>query len=181
MKKAAIVMDNGFEELEAMGPIALLRRAGMPVDLVSAANTDSVTGRFGVTYSPATPLKDYDFSDVDVLIIPGGAHAPKLEANEKVKEVITEFYNDPEKYVAAICAAPTILGHMGLLKGKDYTCFTSMNDEFGGTYKDQPTVVDGKLITGRSAAAAIDFAWAIMENVLGKKHTDEVKASIFTL
>ncbi len=70
---------------------------------------------------------------------------------------------------------------MGLLKGKDYTCFTSMNDEFGGTYKDQPTVVDGKLITGRSAAAAIDFAWAIMENVLGKKHTDEVKASIFTL
>ncbi len=181
MTKAAIVMDNGFEELEAMGPIALLRRAGMDVDLVSAANTDSVTGRFGVTYSPATPFKDYDFSNVDVLIIPGGGHYTKIEANDAVKDVITKFYNDPEKYVAAICAAPTVLGRMGLLKDKDYTCFTSMNDEFGGTYKDQPVVVDGKLITGRSAAAAIDFAFAIMENVLGKKHADEVKASIYAL
>lgn len=181
MKKAAVLMDNGFEELEAMGPIALLRRAGMDLDLVSAANTDAVTGRFDVTYSPAAPMKDYDFSDVDVLIIPGGPHYAKLEANEEVKKLIEQFNADPEKYIAAICAAPTILGRMGLLEGKDYTCFTSMNDNFGGTYKDQKTVQDGNLITGRSADAAIDFAYAIMEALLGKQKTEEVKASIYAL
>lgn len=181
MKKAAVLMDNGFEELEAMGSIALLRRAGMDLDLVSAANTDEVTGRFGVTYSPAVPMKDYDFSDVDVLIIPGGPHYAKLEANEDVKKLIRQFNDDSEKYIAAICAAPTILGRMGLLEGRDYTCFTSMNDDFGGTYKDQKTVQDGNLITGRSADAAIDFAYAIMEALLGDKKTEEVKASIYAL
>ncbi|WP_019892033.1 DJ-1/PfpI family protein [Allobaculum stercoricanis] len=178
-KKAAVVMDTGFEELEAMGPIALLRRAGMEVDLVSAHNGDEVTGRFGVTYKPATPFKDYDFSNVDVLIVPGGGHWPKIEANEEVKQVIRQFYDDPNKWLAAICAAPTILGRMGLLKGKNYTCFTSMDEDFGGTYIDQRAVVDGHLITGRSADASIDFAYAIMESVLGKEKTEEVKASIF--
>lgn len=181
MKKAAVVMDNGFEELEAMGPIALLRRGGMQVDLVSAANTDAVTGRFGVTYSPAIPMKDYDFSDVDVLILPGGGHYTKLEANPKVLELIESFANNPDKYIAAICAAPTILGRMGLLKGKDYTCFTSMNDDFGGNWHDVSAIQDGHLITGRSAAAAIDFAFQILEALTGKEHTDEVKASIFCL
>lgn len=181
MKKAAVLMDNGFEELEAMGPIALLRRGGMDVDLVSAANTDSLTGRFGVTYSPTIPMKDYDFSDVDVLVIPGGPHYAKLEANPNVLNVIEQFNSDPEKTIAAICAAPTILGKLGLLKGKDYTCFTSMNEDFGGTYKDVPTIQDGNLITGRSAAAAIDFAYAILEAMTGKEHTDEIKASIFDL
>lgn len=178
-KKAAVVMDTGFEELEAMGPIALLRRAGMEVDLVSANNGDEVTGRFGVTYKPATPFKDYDFSNVDVLIVPGGGHWPKIEANEEVKKVIRQFYDDPNKWLAAICAAPTILGRMGLLKGKNYTCFTSMDEDFGGTYIDQRAVVDGRLITGRSADASIDFAYAIMESVLGQEKTDELKASIF--
>lgn len=181
MKKAAVVMDNGFEELEAMGPIALLRRGGMDVDLVSAADTDSVTGRFGVTYSPAVPMKDYDFSDVDVLILPGGPHYARLEANPKVRDLIQSFADNEDKTIAAICAAPTILGHMGLLRDKNYTCFTSMNEDFGGTYQDVPAVQDGRLITGRSAAAAIDFAFLILEAMTGKEHTDEVKASIYCL
>lgn len=179
MKKAAILMDNGFEELEAMGPIALLRRAGVDVDIVSAANGNDATGRFGVTYSPAVPMKDYDFSSVDCLIIPGGPHYAKILANEEAKKVIREVNDNPDQLLAAICAAPTILGHMGLLKGKDYTCFTSMNEDFGGQYQDQYTVKDGNLITGRSAAAAIEFGFAIMEALLGREKTDEVKASIY--
>lgn len=181
MKKAAVIMDNGFEELEAMGPIALLRRGGVDLDLVSVADSSDVTGRFGVTYSPTLPMKDYDFSDVDVLVIPGGPHYAKLEANPKVIELIQQFANNPEKKIAAICAAPTILGHMGLLNGKNYTCFTSMNEDFGGTYNDVPAIQDGNLITARSAAASIDFAFLILEALTGKEHTDQVKASIFTL
>ena len=179
MKKVAVLMDNGFEELEAMGPIALLRRAGLDVDLVSANNEDQATGRFGVTYSPMIPMKDYDFSQIDALVIPGGPHYAKLEANPEVLEVIRTAYENPNQIVGAICAAPTILGHLGLLKGKDYTCFTSMNDDFGGTYHAVPTVTDGKLITGRSAAYAIDFAYALMDALIGKEAAEEVRASIY--
>ncbi len=179
MKKAAVLMDDGFEELEAMGPIALLRRAGVDVDLVAANNKDEVTGRFGVTYSPAKKMKDYDFSQVDALIIPGGPHYQKLQSNPAVLEVIKSVNANPEQILGAICAAPTILGHLGLLKDKDYTCFTSMNEDFGGNYVDVKTVTDGNLVTGRSAAASIEFAYALMEKLLGAERTAEVKASIY--
>lgn len=180
MKKAAVLMDNGFEELEAMGPIALLRRAGVEVDLVSAANKIEGTGRFGVTYSPMIPMNEYDFSAVDALILPGGPHYAKLESNPEVLEVIRNAAANPNQIIGAICAAPTILGHMGLLEGKDYTCFTSMNEDFKGTYLDDGAVTDGNLVTGCSAAYSIDFAFALMEALLGKEKTREVKASVYT-
>lgn len=179
MKKAAVLMDDGFEELEAMGSIALLRRAGIDLDLVSAANKKEATGRFGVTYSPAIPMDEYDFTEADALILPGGPHWSKLESNPKVREQIEKFNADEDKILAAICASPTILGRMGLLKGKDYTCFTSMNEDFGGNYKEDYAVTDGNLITGKSAAASIDFAFAIIEKLLGKDKCEEVKESIY--
>lgn len=179
MKKAAVLMDNGFEELEAMGPIALLKRAGIAVDLVSAANLREGTGRFGIIYSPMIPMDLYDFSQADALIIPGGPHYALLEKNPKALEVIREAWNNPNQIVGAICAAPTILGHMGLLEGKNYTCFTSMNEDFKGSYKEQGTVTDGKLITGRSAGYSIDFAYALIESLLGKEKLDQLKASIY--
>ncbi|WP_305151841.1 DJ-1/PfpI family protein [uncultured Dubosiella sp.] len=176
--KCAILMDNGFEELEAMGPIALLRRGGVDVDVVSVEGNE-VTGRFGVTYSPAVPMDDYDFDSIDCLIVPGGPHYKKLETNEKVKKVIRKVFEDDSKVLAAICAAPTVLGKMGLLEGKNYTCFEEMNKDFGGQYHYDYTVTDGNLVTGISAAAAEEFAFAIMEKLCGKEHTDHVKASIY--
>lgn len=181
IKKAAVLMDDGFEELEAMGPIALLKRAGVDVDIVAANNKEEVTGRFGITYSPAKPMKGYDFSEIDALILPGGPHYQKLQSNPAVLEVIKAVDANPDQILGAICAAPTILGHLGLLKGKNYTCFTSMDEDFGGTYQDVKAVTDGNLVTGRSAAAAIEFAYALMEKLLGKEKTDEVKASIYDL
>lgn len=174
--KVAIVMDNGFEELEAMGPIALLRRCGLTVDIVSVVG-DSVTGRFGVTYSPAFDINEYNFGDVDCLVIPGGPHWKTIEKNEKVLSLMHEFANN--KVLAAICAAPTILGNEGILKGKKYTCFENMNDDFGGEYQYKYTVTDGNIITGISAAASIEFAWAIAEKLLGKEKVDQVKASVY--
>ena len=92
---------------------------------------------------------------------------------------ILKTFMDADKVVAAICAAPTILGRQGYLKGKNYTCFTSMNEDFGGTYVDQYTVTDGNLITGRSAAAVIDFAFAIIEKLAGKEKAEAVKNEIY--
>lgn len=174
--RVAVLMDNGFEELEAMGTIALLRRAGITVDLVSVTDT-SVTGRFGVTYSPTTSMDTYDFEKADCLFVPGGAHYSKIEANEKACEWIRYFAKN--KIIAAICAAPTILGRLGLLKGKNYTCFRSMNDDFGGTYHYQYAVVDGNIVTGVSAAASVEFAFALMEVLIGKEKTDACKESVY--
>lgn len=176
--KCAILMDNGFEELEAMGPIALLRRGGVDVDLVSVEGNE-VTGRFGVTYSPTTSMDQYDFDTIDCLIIPGGPHYKKLETNQNVLDLIQKVAADEKKTVAAICAAPTILGKLGLLKGKNYTCFKELNEDFGGTYHYAYALEDGQLITGISAAAAEEFAFKILEHLTGKEHTEEVKASIY--
>ena len=94
-------------------------------------------------------------------------------------EVLIKEFIDTNKVVAAICASPTILGHAGYLKGKTYTCFTSMNEDFGGRFTGEYVAVDGNIITGQSAAASIDFGFAIVEKLLGKAHADQVKKSIY--
>lgn len=176
MTTVAVLLENGFEELEAMGPIDLLTRAGCKVDMI-AVNNVSATGRCGVAYGPLTMMKDYDFEQADCLFLPGGAHHAKLRVNSEVLQLIHEFYD--KKVIAAICASPTILGQEGLLKGKNYTCFTSMNQDFGGTYHDDYAIIDGNMITGKSAAAAIDFGFALMEVLCGKEKVEEIKASIY--
>ena len=179
MKKAAILLDEGFEDLEAMAPIALLRRGGVEVDMISTRNEKGATGRFGVTMSPCIPMDEYDFSQADALILPGGPGHVNLENNEKVRQQILAFYNDEKKVLAAICASPTIFGRMGLLEGRNYTCFTSMNEDFGGNYKEDYAVTDGNLVTGKSAAGAIDFGLAILKKLTGEKHANEVASSIY--
>ena len=102
----------------------------------------------------------------------------ELEAHEGVQALIKQ-YTEQGKVVAAICASPTILGHAGYLKGKNYTCFTSMNEDFGGHFTGEYVAVDGNIITGQSAAASIDFGFAIVEKLLGKEKTEQVKQSIY--
>lgn len=177
MKKVLCIMSDGFEELEAVGTIALLRRAGISIDVVSLHDTQA-TGRFDLTISKISNIKDVDTSIYDALFLPGGPHYAELEKNVRVKEIIMDFIN-ANKVISAICAAPTILGRMGLLKNKQYTCFTSMNEEFGGTYIDAYTAVDGNLVTGRSAAAVIDFAFALIEKLEGKEREAAVKKEIY--
>lgn len=173
--RAAVLLDNGFEELEAMGPTALLKRAGVEVDLVSIH--EKVMGRFGIAYEPTIPFSTYDFSQADCLVLPGGPQHQTLRHNEAVLKVLHEFAAN--KVVAAICASPTILGQEGLLKGKKYTCFTELNDDFGGTYVDTYAVIDDNIITGRSAAASVEFGFAIIEKLCGKEHADKVKESVY--
>ena len=175
--KVLCILTDGFEELEAIGTIALLRRANITID-VCAIDATEATGRFAITTSNLCNLNDIDVQDYDALFLPGGPHYQKLEANQQVLDIITSFMNE-NKLISAICAAPTILGHLGYLKGKNYTCFTSMNEDFGGTYIDEYAVCDGQIITGRSAAAVIDFAFLIIEKITGKAKADEVKKAIY--
>jgi protein deglycase len=175
--KLLMVITDGFEEVEAIGTIGILRRARLDVTLACLGKTQA-TGRYGVTVSDLPNLYSLNADDFDMLIIPGG---PEYLAEEKDSRFLTlvQAFASRGKNIAAICAGPTILGHLGLLKGKTYTCFTSMNEDFGGTLKDLPVVKDGSLITGRSASASIDFAFAIIEMLMGKTYADQVKASIY--
>lgn len=177
MKKVMCILENGFEELEAIGSMALLKRAGIEVD-VYTFDRQEATGRFGFCLANIYEFSEANYSDYDGLLIPGGPHYAKLEENTKVKECI-HWFAEHKKLIAAICAAPTILGHMGLLKGKNYTCFTSMNEDFNGTYKGTYVCVDGNLITGKSAAASIVFGFAIISYLLGEEKANEVKQAIY--
>lgn len=177
MKKVLCIMSEQFEELEAVGTIALLRRAGIEVS-IGSLHGNQATGRFQITLSDLMPINEAVIDEYDALFLPGGPHYKELLENETVQQIIHAF-DTQSKYICAICAAPTILGHLGLLKNRRYTCFTSMNEDFGGTYVDQYTAIDAHIITGRSAAAVIDFAFLIIEQLLGKEKAEEVKNSIY--
>lgn len=175
--KVLCVLTDGFEELEAVGTIALLRRAGITID-VYALDAKQATGRFQINMGEIKDIVEANVEDYGMLFLPGGPHYQKLETDARVMAMIDHFASQ-NKFIAAICAAPTILGHHGLLKGKRYTCFTSMNEDFGGTYVDEYTVTDHNIITGRSAAAVIDFAFAIIEKINGPQAAQKVKESIY--
>jgi len=175
MKALAIIFD-GFEEEEAVAPFALLRRAG--VELVIASDKETVIGSHKIALTNISLLKNINYKDFDCLIIPGGAHYKRLMIDEYVHEII-KYFMDNNKVVSAICAAPTIIGRLGYLKNKNYTCFTSMDDDFGGHYIDEKVVVDGNLITARSVASAIVFAYAIIKKLLGEEKLKAVFQQIY--
>ena len=175
MKVLAIIFD-GFEEEEAMAPFALLKRAKIELDIASSNIT--ARGSHNLYLTNLKLIDEINYKNYDMLLLPGGAHWRLLEQSSFVLNAI-KYFMDNNKVVGAICAAPTILGRMGYLKNKNYTCFTSMNDDFGGNYIDKKVVVDGNLITARSVASAIVFAYAIIEKLLGKEALNKIKEQIY--
>lgn len=174
--KVLTVLTNGFEEIEAIGTIALLKRAGIEVDIACLHNT-SATGRYDVTISNLKNLNVVNYKEYDLIFIPGGPEYIELSKTPKVLEIIK--FAAEHAYLAGICAAPTIFGKLGLLKNKRYTCFTSMDEDFGGTYVNEYAVRDGNIITGISAAGTIDFAFKIIETLCGIEHANKIKNSIY--
>ncbi|MGN0023815.1 MAG: DJ-1/PfpI family protein [Candidatus Avelusimicrobium sp.] len=175
--KICMIVTDGFEEIEAVGTYAILRRGGLTVDVYSLLDKDA-TGRFGLTVTNLRPFSQFNAEEYGALVIPGGPEYKALEASQDVQAIIKQFI-DAGKLVAAICAGPTILGRAGYLKGKKYTCFTAMNEDFGGEYQDGYAVRDGNLITGKSAAATIDFGFLILEAAAGKETADQTKKEIY--
>lgn len=178
MKKGLMILTNGFEELEAIGTYALLKRAKLDFEVYSL-NTSYIKGQYDLPLIvPSFSDSKLDLSKYDFLVIAGGREHIELRQNETFLKTILEF-NNQNKLIAAICAGPTILGDLGLLKGKNYTCFNSMNKDFGGTFIDKYAVKDGNLITGKSCAATIDFALTIIDSLLGEEKLKEIKEEIY--
>ena len=157
MRVLALIF-NGFEEEEAVAPFALLRRAN--IELTIASNNITVTGSHNISLTNIELLKNINYKNYDCLLLPGGAHYKFLQQSQTVHEIINHFIQE-NKTVAAICAAPTILGMLGHLKNTKYTCFSSMNEDFGGIYIDEGVVIDNNIITAKSVAYSLDFAYDV--------------------
>lgn len=169
MSKIAIFFATGFEEIEALTVVDILRRAEETVEMVSIMGEKSVTGSHGVTVETDLLFSEVDFDALDVLVLPGGMPGTKnLEAFAPLMEQVDAFVK-AGRLVTAICAAPSILGHRGHLKGKKACSFPTFEDHLeGADVKREPAVIDGNIITGRGMGAAIPFGLAILEKLQGK-------------
>lgn len=179
-KKVLLILTDGFEEIEAIGTFALLKRANIDVDIFSLKRKE-IKGRYGLSLNLNVIELNLNcfLNSYDLLFIAGGPEYKELEDSELFKNIILDF-NNKNKYIAAICAGPTLLGHLGLLVNKEYTCFKSMDeDSFKGKYKYSYVVKDKNIISAISASATIDFAFTIIETLLGKEYSDKIKSSIY--
>jgi 4-methyl-5(b-hydroxyethyl)-thiazole monophosphate biosynthesis len=179
MAKTAIFLADGFEEIEALTVVDLLRRAGIEITMVSIMGRRSVEGSHNITVMADELLEDLDFDSFDMLVLPGGMPGTtNLDNCEPLKEKIREF-NDKGKLLSAICAAPTVFGRMGILKGKKATCYPGREGDL--TEADVQTtevVKDGNFITSRGMGTAIPFGLAIIEEFQGKEATDDMAKKI---
>ncbi|MBU1007380.1 MAG: DJ-1/PfpI family protein [Candidatus Omnitrophica bacterium] len=175
-KKAIIVLAEGFEEIEAVTVIDILRRAGIETT-VAGLDDLSVQGSHGITVSADVKL-DTAGSDFDICIFPGGMPgATHLGCSEKVQALI-ETMNKDKKIIAAICAAPAmVLAPIGILKNKKATCFPGMQKHFeeSTTYVTDNVVTDGNVITSRGTGTALAFSLAIVEKIIGEETADKVR------
>lgn len=164
MSKVYVFLATGFEEIEALTPVDILRRGGVDVNLVSITGNEIVTGARGINVKADVLFEDLDKDAADMLVLPGGMPGTtNLMAYEPLMELV-KAYNLKGKYVTAICAAPTIFGKIGLLSGKKATCYPGMEGDLtGADVKYDSVVVDGNIVTSRGMGTALDFALKLLE------------------
>lgn len=174
-----ILLGHGFEESEAIIPADLLRRAGVEVVLASLEGTE-VTSSHGVTVKADATLNALDADQIDLLFLPGGLGGVEAIQSCPAAQKLVRAVYDKGKYLSAICAAPTILGALGLLKGRRAVCYPGMEDGLIGAdvQKGCGVVVDGSLITGEAAGSAFDFGLKLVELLKGPAAAQQVKNAV---
>lgn len=179
MKKVLIHLANGFEEIEAITPIDVLRRAGCEVVTVSVTGKHEVTGAHGITMLSDKLFVESDYDHADLILLPGGQPgSDNLNRHEGLRKQITSF-NQQGKLLAAICAAPLVLGSTGVLKGKRATCYPGVESQLtGATCTGNAVEVDGNIITGKGPGLAMSFSLALVEKLVGKGKVDELKRAM---
>lgn len=179
MKKIAIFMADGLEEIEGLTVVDILRRAEIDVTMVSISKKKEVTGSHNIKFQADKLFGEVNFEEIDGVVLPGGMPGTtNLMNHAGVKEIIKKFATD-EKLVSAICAAPSVLGQAGILEGKKATCYPGFEDQMTGAVPCSDKVVqDGNVITSRGMGTAIPFALALTGYFLGQEAADELGASI---
>lgn len=167
MGKIAIFLATGFEEIEAVSIIDVLRRGGQEVDMISVSGVEYVTGGHGMILKCDYLFFSIDFSVYDLFVLPGGMPGTtNLAKHEGLCQLLTDM-NTQSKRIAAICAAPTVLGQIGVLDGRMATCYPGFEDGLGqAKILNQDIVRDGNIITGKGAGVAMEFALELLKDYI---------------
>ena len=182
MKTIFVFLAEGFEEIEALTPVDVLRRAGLSVQTVSVMDEQVVAGAHGVPVLADKMFADICPEDAEMILLPGGLPgATNLDAHEGLSQMILDFAA-AEKPLAAICAAPLVLGNRGLLQGKKATCYPGFETYLqGADYTAALVEKDGNIITGKGPGAAMEFAFAIVEKYCGIDKVNELKQGMMIM
>ena len=178
MKKVIVFLAEGFEEIEAISIIDILRRAEIAVTTVSIGKEKKIKGAHNILVEADKLFDDVKFTNYDMIVLPGGMPGAKnLNEHEGVKKQLKVFAEN--KYIGAICAAPMVLGGMGLLKGKRATCYPGFEPELiEASVTHEPVTIDGNIITGKGPAFAISFSLQLIETLVGKAARDDVSNAL---
>lgn len=178
MKTVLLFLADGFEEIEALATVDVLRRAGVQVTTVSI-NPAGLVGAHGISVMADVLFEQVRYADADMLVLPGGMPgAANLDSHEGLRRLITA-HAEAGKWLAAICAAPMVYGHMGLLDGRKATCYPGFEGELAGAaYTATPVEKDGNIITGKGPAVVLPFAYTLAEVLVGEEIVAQVKAGM---
>ncbi len=169
-----VMLADGFEEVEAIEPIDILKRGGVEVTTVGVKGK-TVTGAHGIIVTADIEINEVNPEDIELLMLPGGAGHEILDASNEVHGLINYAVVNG-LYISAICASPSILGKKMMLEGKKATCFPGFEKYlYGAEVVADKTVVDGKIITGKGAGAASEFGFAMLEILKDKETADKIK------
>lgn len=173
-----VFLADGFEIIEALAPVDMLKRAGIEVKTVGVTG-ELVTSSCGIAVKSDMLIDDFDFYGVEAIVLPGGLNGTlNLENCEAVQSAITNAVNT-NTYICAICAAPSILGHRGLLNEKEAICFPGFEDALdGATLSEKYVVIDGNFITAKGAGVCIEFGLEIVKALKDEETAEKIRKTI---
>ncbi len=175
-KKAAVLLAPGFEEIEALTPVDVLRRAGVTVSMISITGEKNVTGAHNITIICDRLLEEIAPEDIDLVILPGGVPGTNnLMAHPGVSKLLIDL-NQRKQWIAAICAAPKIIGELGFLENRKATCFPGFEHHLKGAhFYPCSAITDGHIITGRGIGAAMEFSLEIVAQLFSSEKATEMR------
>ena len=176
-----VFLADGFEEIEALACVDILRRAGVSVQTVSVNGTSTVTGSHSIEVRADATTDKVELSDIECAIYPGGMPgAETLSSGEdKLPNKVAEYCVENNILVGAICAAPLVLGRLSLLTNKKATCYPGFENELKGAIATgQRVTVDGNIVTGRGPGCSIDFALTLVSKLKGEKLALEIRKAM---
>jgi 4-methyl-5(b-hydroxyethyl)-thiazole monophosphate biosynthesis len=177
MATVLAILADGFEEIETVTPVDLLRRAGVEVTLAALGEGIHVTGRCGMTMHADTSLESVRSQSFDCLFLPGGPGVKLLRADPRVRELVLRQHG-AGGWLAAICAAPTVLHDAGLLSGRRYTAHFSVASELPHILSGERCVTDGRIVTSRGAGTALDLGLLLIDLLISRQKAEEIAATI---
>ncbi|MCU4175260.1 DJ-1 family glyoxalase III [Carboxylicivirga sp. N1Y90] len=180
MNHVAIFLADGFEEIEALTPVDVLRRANIKVSTISISDKLEVEGSHNIKVVADKFFEDVDYTNVTCLVLPGGLPgAEKLQKHKALNQLLINFAKEG-KLIGAICAAPMILGTLGITDNKNTTCYPGFEKHLGkSNHSDELTIKDTNLLTGKAAGASMRFSLQLVEMLTDKATANELADKMF--